>query len=835
MAMRAYSTPIRNPVGYYLDEQHDWLWVVQPEATTNKYTNPSWELDDNGWTYSEDGSDGLYGRASELGFRGLYGFLAEISSDGTYIQLVSTTNATASTTTTISFFVKFYASTKRIDPETNIRIVVDGLLLLPSLVWNVGGGWFRVGITYTPAGSNPVGLRVIGNPGDQFVVDCAQWEDLNHWTTYCDGGEQGLLPIEQPPPYVWNGTPHASTSSRSFQTHAGGKITPFSDFGFNLVAVEGLGMPEISHARQDIASSDGTLYKTSRRGARTFSLGGRIAGDTPSELSRNRSKMADAFDIASTGRRQPLLLFIQKHDGEKPVTEVLQCVCTYDGGLEGSHQNEFDEDLTLVFTADRPYLSTLRHIGVALAAATATNGVMSIRDPAGEWSVIDGALGGGTFSPTSSRFCGMLRDGTKYIGINNGLAFRNESTEPEWEAGTSPDVAPLYGIAELSTGEIVVCGNFTTLNVTAANRIAIIDNFSIIGATVTPLGTGLNGIGHQVAEGPDGNIYVVGEFTTANGVSITSGCAYWNGTTFVDMGNATGLADYPSVVAVDAAGRVYVTGPGDNLSSGICRWEGGTTWTTIGVAAKATQMTPYKLVPTVDGYLYLFGDFTQVDDIDCAGAAVWNGATWQPLSGTNGIITNAAGNPVYPELAVLGDGTFGSVSRDDINPLVTFVGNTWKRPNMFLPSGDNDDFSVNYSRDGSLIVTHERVNVTTPNTTTFTNPYSTAQKMTFHALADSTQALLGVSFIKPVGELQLNFDVLIGEQLSVEVSSHGLKARSNVRPILGTTVLAGSDARHILPIKGENQVAYLCETPADMTAWLTYIPAVLTLDEATLI
>jgi hypothetical protein len=829
--VRSYHVRPRNPTGYFLDLLHPWFWVIEPEATTNKYPNPSWETDDDNWTYSEDGTDAGYGRLPELGFRGLYGFFAPISSDGTYVQLVSTTNAPSGTTTTVSFFVRFYDPTRDLKKE-NVRVVANGTTFEPSYFWAVGGGWWRVGLTLTPSTNNPVGLRVIGNPGEQFVVDCAQWEDLDHWTTYCDGDEMGLMPLEQPVPFVWNGTPHASTSSRTFQTHAGGKITPFSEFGFNLVALEGLGMPEIGHARQDIASADGSLYKTSRRGARTFSLGGQIVADTPQELSRLRSKMMVAFDVARSGLRQPLLLYIQKHDGERPVSEVLQCVCTYDTGLEVDHQSEYDEDLTLVFTADRPALPTLRHISAALLAPSSTSGVMSIRDPSGEWSVISGALGGGVMTPTSSRFCGLLRDGTKYMALNNGLAFRNESTEPEWEAGTSANITPIQDALELSSGLIALCGNFTQLNVTAANRIALVDSFAIIGATVTPLGTGLNGIAYQLAEGPQGHIYVCGDFSTANGVGISGGVAYWNGTTFVDMGAPVGIADIPTVIAVDAAGKVYVTGPGDSLSCSVARWEGGTTWTSIGIVAKASQMTPYKLVPTIDGYLYLFGDFTQIDDVACNGAAVWNGGTWQPLSETDGIVLTGASNPIYPELAVLGDGTFGPFTRDDTNPLATYLGTTWRQPLMRLPSGDNDDFSLNFSRDGSLVVTHERVSVVTPNQSTFENPYSTAAWLQIHLESDTTQAITGFEFSRPIGRLQVDFDVLSGEEITIQIGGGGVRVRSDVRPVIGTTLLSGSDVRHVLPVKGDNTLAFLSETPADIVAWVVFSPAVLGLDEA---
>jgi hypothetical protein len=92
-----------------------------------------------------------------------------------------------------------------------------------------------------------------------------------------------------------------------------------------------------------------------------------------------------------------------------------------------------------------------------------------------------------------------------------------------------------------------------------------------------PLGTGLNGVGYAIASDQAGNIYVGGNFTTANGVTCNR-IAKWNGKTFEPLGSGlTGGVCYS--ITLDDYGMLYAGGSfsaagGVSINDRLAIWTG---------------------------------------------------------------------------------------------------------------------------------------------------------------------------------------------------------------------------------------------------------------------
>jgi len=79
--------------------------------------------------------------------------------------------------------------------------------------------------------------------------------------------------------------------------------------------------------------------------------------------------------------------------------------------------------------------------------------------------------------------------------------------------------------------EVFFTGNFTTADggATTVNYVARYD-----GQATTPLSTGFNGVGNNLAFGPDEMLYACGAFTTAGGVPVNT-IAKWNGASWAQV------------------------------------------------------------------------------------------------------------------------------------------------------------------------------------------------------------------------------------------------------------------------------------------------------------
>ena len=165
---------------------------------------------------------------------------------------------------------------------------------------------------------------------------------------------------------------------------------------------------------------------------------------------------------------------------------------------------------------------------------------------------------------------------------------------------------------------------------------------TVNGANHDSLITGLNGWVQCMAEGPDGKIYVGGDFTNAGGVSGASGIARWNPVSEAwEKVITIPYPYYPRVMAFDANNDLYVGGHltdiGSSSGDGIIKITDLSGTPTVSALGSGTSGAMYSDVFAIaispNGDVYIGGDFSLaggVANTQCI--AKWNGTAWSALS-----------------------------------------------------------------------------------------------------------------------------------------------------------------------------------------------------------
>ncbi len=150
----------------------------------------------------------------------------------------------------------------------------------------------------------------------------------------------------------------------------------------------------------------------------------------------------------------------------------------------------------------------------------------------------------------------------------------------------------------------------------------------------------VNGSITSVAQGPNGEIYILGSFEDASGEANADYVARWNGSRWVGLGqSASGdgvfsCTDdcYFSEIAISPTGDVFIAGSFDVVGlvdqQSLMKWD-GSSWTSVISDADAVI---YKMLFTAEGDLYVSGEFQNLADIpEADNVAKWNGSSWSAL------------------------------------------------------------------------------------------------------------------------------------------------------------------------------------------------------------
>jgi uncharacterized repeat protein (TIGR02543 family) len=214
-------------------------------------------------------------------------------------------------------------------------------------------------------------------------------------------------------------------------------------------------------------------------------------------------------------------------------------------------------------------------------------------------------------------------------------------------------------------GTLYAGGDFTTAGGAPANRIARWD-----GTSWSPLGEGMDDAVHALAVAPDGTLYAGGNFMNAGGAPAQS-VAHWDGSAWSKIGGGWeggGVNGAPLALACAPNGDLYLGGSFTMADGGwlhcnrIVRWD-GSDWHTLGTGMANLGESVMALRWEEGTGLYAAGRFTEAGGV--AGAdrvALWTGASWQALG--SGLGLEAWGLAKDASGRILVSGAFG-ISRWD--------------------------------------------------------------------------------------------------------------------------------------------------------------------------
>ena len=128
-----------------------------------------------------------------------------------------------------------------------------------------------------------------------------------------------------------------------------------------------------------------------------------------------------------------------------------------------------------------------------------------------------------------------------------------------------------------------------------------------------------------------GNLYIGGDFTTANDV-IANNIAKWDGSSWSALGS--GVNDEVDALAVSGsdlyAGGLFTT-VGGVVANGIAKWDGNS-WSALGsgMSYNSGRADVYALAMSGSD-LYAAGEFTTAGGNSANNIAKWDGNSWSAL------------------------------------------------------------------------------------------------------------------------------------------------------------------------------------------------------------
>ena len=659
--MRTYAALPAIPDAGVLHRYADTLGVIVPVARVNLVPNPSVETTTDGYSVL---SGAAIARTADAQYVGAYG-LRVTPGTGTSsgVEYQGLAALTAGTTYAISVFLRGVAG-----KSYALTVRSLGAQTLASTTITATGGWQRPVLIYTEASGavRHIGITKAGGAETTpYYLDGLQVEACGSEgvfvTTYLDGDQRGLVPHETPAAYLWDGAPHASTSRRSAQTRAGGRVVRFRDAGFLLTQIIGLEQPTPDHELLTFTQGDGAQYQDTTLPPRPFTLVGRWAATSPQALDVGASALARLLGRDTVDRRQPLLLTLQSEDCGAAGGALVTVPALSTGGLEGQTADLPTAAAALSFVQPQPVV--WGGDGGAALDALAVLDVAGVgrRTPGGGWDDVAGGVNG-EVSALARGADGVIFVGGDFTQAGGSAAARLAGYNPlsdTWSllfAGVFNGAVSALAVAP--TGELAVGGLFTNGGGVAAadylaRRTVPLGIWSSYGAT--PPNGAVTALRWVVVNGA--LWLVAGGFFSNVGGAGARYIAAWDGSAWQALGAGTELNNSVNALATTPDGSLYVGGSFTTLSGvaqrGIARYDlatGG--W----YAVPAVNGTVYALAAAPDGTVYAGGDFTTAGGLTVNRVARWTGARWEALgSGVNAGVYALA---IAPDGSLLVGGMF---------------------------------------------------------------------------------------------------------------------------------------------------------------------------------
>lgn len=823
--MRTYTLLPSPQSGYELDDQFS---VVMPITRTNLVINPSFETNTTGWT----AIGGSVARTTVQQYHGAYSLAitpTAATTDGVRFDTVSLIAGQL-----YAYSAKVLGSAGK---SYKLAIETTGALELASVTFVATGRWQWVYGYYAEASTTTrrVTLRKAGGADTiVFYLDGAQVEAINvgeSVSTYLDGAQLGFVPNQSPPAYVWNGTPHASTSTRSGLTRAGGTVVRFKDFGFLLTAIIGLGLATPMNAATEYARIDGGYDDYTRKPTRQFTLSGQFqAGLDYLQLRQYRGGLSRLLDRDLVGLDQRLLL---KREVVDPcgVTQSSTCqvIGKYQGGLGGNTDNQVAESTAITFTQYLPSVLSDGEVGASLTVQQTITGTDRVaeRQNSGQWRAIgtgaNGSVNAVIYAPN-----GLLYFAGDFTAPATRVASWDGTTVSALSTGLNASVRTLVvgpdGSLYAGGVTFTVAGN--TGSVAKWNGSA----WAIVGAT----GTMTNRV-DQLLFAPDGTLYAGG----MNGGTSKATLDSWNGTTWTNVftSAAAGNSEF-FALARGLDGRLFAGGVFSNLNGdanqdAIASLKGGV-WSALGTGLNG-NIEDQGLTIGQDGKLYVIGNFTTAGGVSALSAAVWNGVSWNPMgAGLTGQALEGSAITLSDGTIVMGGSFTGSAGVTFPDPLARWNGATFVALDANLPTDvSNNVLTLAAAIDGRFAVGYNNTGSTTAaGITILTNP-GTARSyptVTINGPSSGTARIYQVVNTTTGRAIYLNLTLNVGEVATLVFQPDNLSFTSTFQGDISSSILPGSNTADFFLEPGANTISFFSAS-STVTATLFFRPAYASLDD----
>lgn len=802
--------------------------VVIPEATTNLLTNPSFETGTTSWIARGSASIAQSTTQQYKGAASLAITPTSGSIDGAAYS--GTLSLTAGTTYTASAWVLGQAGR-----SYTFAITTSADVVLVVTTFTATGYWQRVSATFTETSTatRRIALRKDTHTSTTVLyLDAVQVEAKSYPTTYCDGDQLGLIPNQNPVPYLWNGVAHASTSSRSAQTRAGGKVANLDEYGVYVTGYTGLGMEPVHDIVLPYSQADGAAYIDTLHDSREFAIIGRIQATSDSLLQRLRADLSGAISRDRVAIHQPMVVKYQMYDCLNPVGAECDLICSYTGGLEGNAISATGEDVSITLAMYQPNIS-MGDAGKALGALSSLSGIYYLvrRNAQGTWE----KLAGGDINSNILDMAYNPVDGNIYIvgafstinGVTiQGVAKWNGTTWSAVGSGTAYVAGTMQGVAVAPNGNVWIVGSFTTGGGSATSYIGVWD-----GATWSQPSTAPNAVVDDVVFDAIGNAYVTGNFT-----NIATRIAKYDGAAWSAL--STGLSGEGGTLSViPGTTQLYVSGlfatAGGVTVNNVARWD-GTTFVALG---SGTNAVIDRHALDTDGSLYIGGDFTTAGGVTVNYAARWNGSAWESLAGgfvATATYVNSVRIPSPGQIYFAGSNLTSAGGRTLINYITRWNGS------VFLPldiifSGTNAMSAPWVTGTPELYVSGNLNNVsaTTTTPTTVTNPDNAAvyPQIIFGGLASGTASLYVLNNETTDAHIFFSITLFANERLTLDLRPERFALTSNILGDRTSGVLSGSDIGRFQLIAGDNTISFLASS-STVTATVQWTRQLESIDES---
>jgi hypothetical protein len=650
--------------------------VIVPEATTNLVLNPSAELAGN---FVAAPAGGTVTRVTTYAKYNVYSFRVQTAADNEGIRLSIPVLANA-----IHYLTLVVRGTL---PPAWTWSLNAGAGTAPAVIATLDASWTLYGLQFSAAeavGSVSLDIWQNGAGAGDFYIDGLQLEQKTYWTTYCDGDQPGCF---------WNGVPHASTSTRSAQSRAGGRERDLrTDYYLDIGYLIEAGTPPITQILDEYAILPGGRVQGYKTHARSFTLSGLIQATSLATFHQRRQDLLGVLSPMTGPGNQPVLL---RYNGSTVDKEI---AVRYEGGLqlEMDAADCYWERVALRLLADDPYWYEIGESGALLDV----DNLLTFRyvtgrlRSTGQWSAL-----GLTANPTTNGTIYAIAynpwDNRVYVGgdftgmdgvVGRDYAAVYDLTAGVWLTlgGASVVGAAVRAIAIAPNGDVYFGGDFTDLGGATGDYAAYWDISAAAWAPVS--GGGTIGV-RALAFGTNGYLYIGGTFLDWNAIGAADGIVSWDGAAYaaVGAGVSGGGADVFALACDKRTGVIYAGGDFTSPAYYIARWNPATvTWDDVESDVVGDwDGAVYALAFGLDGTLYAGGAFATAGDVVAAHVAQFNGTSVEPLG--DGCNDTVRALTVGPDGLVWVGGDFtGGGGLTTCDAVLVWTGASWARLDVDL-------------------------------------------------------------------------------------------------------------------------------------------------------